>query len=495
MSKPALKIGLEIHTQLLTNNKLFSLSKNSTSNLSQRPNSAVSFFDVSLPGTQPTLNPECLLQGLKLATSLNCKINKISSFDRKHYFYGDQPLGYQITQHYRPFATNGSIKLLKRHYDKLSRDLTIRIQQLQLEQDTGRSIYKTTDGNISQIDFNRANIPLVELVTLPDFQNIEEVRAFLQFFTKLIKDLKICTGELETGSVRVDVNVSVEGHQRVEIKNLPTTSAIVNAIRYEENRQREILLNSKFNDKLINNSIETRGWDGKKTIHLRSKESAVDYRYVPDMELPLIKLNSDSIISNFNSILPKSFAESLDELMDSNNFSLSLRDAKVLLNNLEMLDFFKKCWELCGLPYKKKIINWLAHELVGSLTKSELHFNSNTIKVESFVDLIENVENGKITKGNGKLLLLHLVNNIPDQNRQILDLANEFGMLVETTDSKEIENIVKQVILDNDKVVKEIQDKKKVKKINFLIGQCMRATQGKIQPKEFEKYFIKLLHL
>ena len=165
-----LKVGLEIHTQLKTARKLFSLSHNNTSLLSTKPNSEVSFFDVSLPGTQPRLNPEVLFCALKCAVAMNCKIHAESRFDRKHYFYGDQPLGYQITQKYHALANDGWIELTRK-YDGLPEDRKIRIEQVQIEQDTGRSLYRLNKGT-TDIDFNRSNIPLIEMVTKPDFDSI-----------------------------------------------------------------------------------------------------------------------------------------------------------------------------------------------------------------------------------------------------------------------------------------------------------------------------------
>lgn len=495
MPKPQLKIGLEIHTQLQTISKLFSNSANSTSNLSLKPNTTTSFFDVSLPGTQPKLNFECILNSLKLASSLNCQISSQSSFDRKHYFYGDQPLGYQITQHFNPIAKNGFIELLSKHHSKLKRNLTVRIQQLQLEQDTGRSIYHNIDSNLSFIDFNRTNIPLIEMVTLPDFQDVEEVRAFLQTYIKMVQDLNVCTGDLETGALRVDVNINVTGHERVEIKNLPTISAIINAIRFESKRQTTLVLENNVQ----NNGIETRGWDGKKTYHLRDKESAVDYRYVPDMELPKVKLDLDNLIPQIEKLLPLPISTRLDILMSNpqnGGYSLSLRDARILINNNELLNFYEKCWNLIDDErIRLKLINWLAHELLGTLTKSEIEFSNKIINDECFTNLIVATESGKITKPNGKLILLHLVNNKEDQSKDILELAKEFNMLSESQSSVDIDGVVNEIIKQNEKIVNEIKMKGKIKKVNFLIGQCMRQTGGNIQPKIFEEKIKEILQI
>lgn len=491
MSKPALKIGLEIHTQLHTVAKLFSQSTNATSNLALTPNTTTSFFDVSLPGTQPKLNHQILLNALKLAISLNCKISPVSSFDRKHYFYGDQPLGYQITQHFNPIAQNGHLMLWKRHNPKLSQDVKIAIQQLQIEQDTGRSIYHSINSSDSNIDFNRSNIPLIEMVTLPDFSSIDQVRAFVQNYIKLVQDLDISTGDLESGSIRVDVNINLVGHQRVEIKNLPTISAILNAIRYEEKRQLQNLQNNN-----LPSEIETRGWDGKKTYHLRSKDSNIDYRYTPDMELPKIKLNLSDLLTKIKSNLPMSVDDKLDLYLTK--YNLNLRDAKILVNNKLIESYFLKCWNLSNeqLQVQSKIINWLVNDLLGFLNKSEIQFDENILIPECFLDLIKSVEDGLISKPNGKLLLLHLVNNKPDQVKSMKNLASEFDMIISEneTDNNQIDELITNVINSNEKVVNEIK-KGKVKKINFLIGLLMKETRGNIQPKIFEDKIKRYLNL
>ena len=357
------------------------------------------------------------------------------------------------------------------------------------------------DSNISNIDFNRANIPLVEMVTLPDFQDVEEVRAFLQTYIKLVQDLQVCTGDLETGALRVDVNINVTGHERVEIKNLPTISAIVNAIRYEAKRQTKVVLDANSNSPAT--GIETRGWDGRKTYHLRNKESAVDYRYVPDMELPKVKLDVDSLIPQIQLLLPQPISERLDTLMSSphdGGHSLTLRDARILVNNDTLLEFYTECWNnISDDRIRLKLINWLVHELLGTLTKSEVEFSPSLISSSCFTELIVSVESGEITKPNGKLLLLHLVNNREDQQKKVLDIAKEFGMLASKTAdahaSSEVDNVVNEIITANKKVVDEIQNKGKVKKVNFLIGLCMRKTRGNVQPQVFEGKIKQVLGL
>lgn len=486
MPPRGLQIGLEIHTQLCTPYKLFSLSPNKPHTPSTRPNSQVSFFDVSIPGTQPKLNPQPLLMALKLAKFFKMDVSRTSSFDRKHYFYGDQPLGYQITQHYRPIAKNGQFVMSKSHYDKLTDDLVIRIEQIQLEQDTGRSVYKSNTSEQSLIDFNRADVPLIELVTKPDFSSIDQIRSFLQTYIKELKSLNVSIADVE--NVRVDVNINVKGHDRVEIKNLTSIGSILSAIRFESKRQQQLVDQMKPNDAdkigyggKINGGIETRGWNGKETIHLRSKESNVDYRYVPDMELPLIKLQVDEIMPKIK--LPKSYHKSIDELREQ--FKISLRDCKILINDDQLLQFYQNIYYNVDKTNQSQVINWVVHDLLGCLTKSEMTFTLNeTINETCLIDLI-NQTNVKISKSNAKLLLLHLINNKQDQSKPVLELAEEFDMIIKEVSAEEIEAIVSSVVKSNSKVIDEIVRGKKGK-INFLIGQCMRA-QSSVKPATFEK--------
>lgn len=479
-----LVVGLEIHTQLKSARKLFSLSHNNTSNLLVKPNSQVSFFDVSLPGTQPKLNPQTVLCALKCAIGMNCRIHPISKFDRKHYFYGDQPLGYQITQKYHALANDGKVVLSKK-YDGLSSDRTIGIEQIQIEQDTARSLYKLGNG-ITEVDFNRSNIPLIEMVTKPDFNSVEQVRAFIKKYTKMLRNFDICTGELETGAIRVDVNVSIDDYQRVELKNIPTTPAIVNALRYEYRRQCKIVDKGGSID-----DVETRGWDGKKTYRLRSKEDAIDYRYMPDPELPAIKLDIDKILPELKKRMPASVEEKMDTLM--NDYKLRLRDINILMSDPELLQYYVELYkEVVGVRKLKNPINWVVHDFLGDLSKSNLTFSSQIISIKEFADLLQMIKDGILTKQNAKLLLMHLVNNRRDQSTPLIDLVNSFNMNSKNTPKDEsqdqlISEICDDVIAKNAKIVKDIVQKQKKGKINYLIGQCMRSCHGKIDASKFKE--------
>ncbi|VEU22256.1 DEKNAAC103275 [Brettanomyces naardenensis] len=474
-----LKIGLEIHTQLKTARKLFSLSHNNTSNLLTKPNSQVSFFDVSLPGSQPRLNPQAIVCALKCAIGMNCRVNAVSKFDRKHYFYGDQPLGYQITQRYHAIANDGKVLLTKR-YDGLAEDRSIGIEQIQLEQDTGRSLYKLDNGT-TDIDFNRSNIPLVEMVTRPDFNDIEQVRAFIKKYTKMLQNYDICTGELETGAIRVDVNVNIDQFQRIELKNIPTTSAIVNAIRYEYKRQCQVVDNGGSIDE-----VETRGWDGKKTYRLRSKEDSIDYRYMPDPELPAIKLDLEDVMPKLKQSLPMSVEDKMERLIKQ--YGLKLRDVNILMNDPELLEYYLDLYE--EVVTKKGLsnpINWLVHDFLGCLTKSEKEFSRDLFPIREFSGFLELIEDGTLTKQNGKLLMMHLMNNKKDQAVPIRELVESFGMKSVGGDGEELREICRKVIRENEAIVRDIVEKKKRGKMNYLVGMCMRESGGRVDAGAVKK--------
>jgi aspartyl-tRNA(Asn)/glutamyl-tRNA(Gln) amidotransferase subunit B len=484
-----LKCGLEIHSQLRTPHKLFSLSETS---FQEEPNTRISYFDAGLPGTQPKLNPEALVLALKAAVALNSEVNLDSTFDRKHYFYGDQPIGYQITQHYNPYAKGGEMRLYKR--DGITDDeKVIRIEQIQLEQDTGKSVYtETEDESFSKIDLNRTNVPLIEMVTKPDFTHPDEVKVFIKKFQNLLRHMNICSGDLETGAMRVDVNISIRGGERVELKNLSTTSAVISAIKYEYKRQIDLLKN---NDAAVQ---ETRGWDGKKTVRLRTKEDALDYRYMPDPELPPMLL-SGSIVGQVKMKMPETPDQVLDSLL-MEPFNLSLKDATILTYDLELLRYYRILFDVSvnqnGVEPKLPG-NWLIHELLGTFSRNNLPFDPDYIPLTTLIELMKSVQEGFISNYSAKLLLQHLFHNKEEISVDLKNVIEEYGLrkLNESEiDAGELESACNKIIEEEQKTVKNIR-KGKLNGLNFLVGQAMRSTQGTIDAKTFEHRFKELLQI
>lgn len=495
-----LKCGIEIHTQLNTNAKLFSLSPNNSFN--SDPNTFISYFDIGLPGTQPKLNYEAVLYALKLSKALQCDVNLHSSFDRKHYFYGDQPLGYQITQHFSPISSNGKLELLP--VDGVKDPLTVEIEQLQIEQDTGKSVY-VTEGEgeqketLSKIDLNRADIPLIEMVTKPNFTDSQQVKVFIKKFQNLVRYLDICTGDLETGAMRIDVNVSVDGFNRVELKNLSTTSSVVNAIKYEYKRQVALIESGQGTEI----TQETRGWDGVRTNSLRNKESALDYKYFPDPELPRISLDP-SVMEELS--LPELPDQVLQKLMDK-PYGLSVKDATILTYDVELLRYYLDLFELSvlqehGVKNAKLPGNFVIHEILGNFAKLNMRFDPELIPVAQINELIQLIDSNVISNSSAKLLLQHLFNNTEDIGRDLNEMVEEFDLRKEQpktngrsgdNDDAEIISLCEEIIKDNEKTVKNLQ--RKPNGLKFLVGQGMRLTQGKVNAGEFERVFRKILGL
>lgn len=473
-----LKCGLEIHTQLQTKYKLFSLSK---SDFFGKPNSNVSYFDCGLPGTQPKLNPEALLLALKTAVALNCHIEPISTFDRKHYFYPDQPLGYQITQHYHPIATGGYLELNK--FDNLPGEKIINIEQIQIEQDTGRTNYDKFDNSIN-IDLNRSNTPLIELVTKPDFENLLQVHAFVKKYQTLVRYLGICTGDLENGAIRVDVNLSINDNSRVEIKNLNSTSEIQEAIKYEYRRQ----INHLQTKQLI--IQETRGWNGSETVSLRKKENTVDYRYFPDSELPKIVLD-ENIKKDIEAILPV-LPDKLLESLTSAPYLLELKYAKFLVDHKPNLEYYYKLFSLVGV----KANNWFFHELLGAFSKLDTIIDLNLITPVKVAELIEKIQDNSLSLTSARLILHQIIQNPELADTPITTLIDEYDLATPEISQEDlntaIEEICKNIVEQNPDVVKKIKKGNK-NSVKYLVGLAMKETQGKVNARDFTEKFKEII--
>lgn len=538
--KYKLTCGLEIHAQLMTPQKLFS-SQNTS--FQAPPNSQVSYYDAALPGTQPIMNPNNVYLALRAAVALGCDVRSNFSFDRKHYFYGDQPTGYQVTQHFEPYATDGSLTLYPRDLDdgksnkKKSNDykVDVRIKQIQIEQDTGKSTYIDDTANI---DLNRTNHCLIELVTEPDIPNPEAAGVFVKKLQRLLSHLGVCTGELESGAMRVDVNVSVskrkpgsagqtedewEMGERCEIKNLSTTSAVVHAIRAEYSRQIKDMEEGKEIER------ETRGWDGRKTWKLRSKEDGVDYRYMPDPEvLPVILENGT--IEQIRDELPELPDDILKKLLEP-PFNVPLRDARTLMTgvaeesfeegnqedakkfvlgetgSLPVVDYYKEVFEYLEKHNAKTKLagNWIVHTLLGELNvlgRTSFIPGTTVLPANQLGQMLQFVSEKKLTTASGKLVLKHLLQDPPrTATADVEEIMDQFELGRATTTSATgassgehesediraaIQEICEVVVSKFPAIVEQIQSGKKPKSIQFLIGQAMRETQGRVDPHVIE---------
>uniref|UniRef100_A0A1B0DI52 Aspartyl/Glutamyl-tRNA(Gln) amidotransferase subunit B/E catalytic domain-containing protein n=1 Tax=Phlebotomus papatasi TaxID=29031 RepID=A0A1B0DI52_PHLPP len=360
-------VGLEIHAQIDTNSKLFSGAQ---VEFAAPVNANVSLFDAAIPGTLPVLNEACVRAGLSTALALSCDINLVSMFDRKHYFYADLPAGYQITQQRAPLARNGTLSfpvfipgITKKPYQK-----TVHLHQLQLEQDSGKSLHDDAAGK-SLVDLNRAGAPLMEFVFDPDLSDGEEAAALVKELILILTRLKTCSCKMEEGALRVDANVSV--HEpgtplgtRTEIKNIGSVRGVANAIAYEISRQIDII---EDGGKIHN---ETRSWDAssKTTVAMRDKEVLQDYRFMPEPNLPPLRL-SQSFIEDLRQGLPELPEETREKL--TKDYSLPPETAIILVNDDILLRFFLEISNQDGSIPPKLIANILTNELLTIYNKNK----------------------------------------------------------------------------------------------------------------------------
>lgn len=414
---------------------------------------------------------------LKAAVALDCQVSDNFSFDRKHYFYGDQPAGYQITQHFEPYAKEGVLKLYER--DGVKQPVTVRIKQIQIEQDTGKSTYIDETANI---DLNRTNTCLIELVTEPDIPNPEAAGAFVKKLQMLLKHLGVCSGELESGAMRVDVNVSVNFGQRCEIKNLSSTSAIVHAIRAEFKRQTKEIEQGRAIQS------ETRGWDGKNTWKLRGKEEGVDYRYMPDPEVLPVSLEP-GVVDRVRQTLPE-LPDSIFKGLLEKPYSVPLKDARSLMA-AGAVPYYKDVYEYVKARggKTKSVSNWIVHNLLGELYAMDKKFDPSLITVAQLGDIVVKISSGELTTASGKLIFKHLLTN--GSTSSVDELVTQFDLGKAESGANEVQEAIgalcQDVIERFPDITEQIRSGKKPKSIQFLIGNVMRECQGRVDPKTIEQ--------
>ncbi|CAO3611762.1 unnamed protein product [Mucor fragilis] len=407
-------IGIEVHAQINTNTKLFS---DSSTSYNDTVNTHVSTIDAAFPGVQPRLNKKAVDMAVKTALALQGQVQKRSSFDRKHYFYPDLPQGYQITQQREPISRGGFIMLTEN--DGASTPIKVGIHQLQMEQDTGKSLHDMRPGE-TLLDLNRAGTGLMEIVTRPDLRSSYEAGLLVKKLQNILQWVGSSKANLEEGSMRCDVNVSVrrkgeEFGTRCELKNLNRIRILSMAIDAEIKRQIEVIENGG------EIHVETRRYDEERdvTFRLRDKESAPDYRYMPEPDLPPLLLSQDYI---------DSIAGTLSELPDAcleriiKQYDLNLLGANLLLHEYKCVDYFEK---VCEGRHAKTVSNWTLNELSGALASKGISFQENPISVKRFGDLIDLVQKGTITGNTGKDVIKLMISNPSDP----IDIVKEKGWL------------------------------------------------------------------
>ena len=456
-------IGLEVHAQVLSKSKLFS---NSATKFGSEPNTQVSLVDAAFPGMLPVINEFCIRQAVKTGIGLNAKINKKSIFDRKNYFYADLPQGYQISQYKDPIVGEGSIVL-----DLPSGPKTIGIERLHLEQDAGKSIHDI-DPSSTLVDLNRSGVALMEIVSKPDLRSPEEVNLYIKKLRSIMRYLGTCDGNMQEGSLRADVNVSVRKlgsdkfGTRCEIKNVNSIKFMQMAIDYEANRQAELLEEGGIIDQ------ETRLFDTKKnqTRSMRSKEDAHDYRYFPDPDLLPLEFD-DQFIEDIKSEIPELPDQKKDRFIEK--FKLSPYEATILVSDLETSKYFEKVIKNSDV---KLSANWITGELFALLNEKNIEIDQSPISPENLSKLINLISDGTISGKIAKTLFVEMSNGDQDPKK----IVEEKG-LKQQSDPKELEKIIDKVILDNpDNVQKYKSGKDKL--FGFFVGQVMKASSGKANP-------------
>jgi len=457
-------IGLEVHAQVTSKSKLFS---SSSTKFGAEPNTQVSLVDAAFPGMLPVINEFCVKQAIKTGIGLKAKINNKSIFDRKNYFYADLPQGYQISQYKYPIVGEGNVILDMPYGQK-----NVGIERLHLEQDAGKSIHDKDPEN-TLVDLNRSGVALMEIVSKPDLTSPEEVNVYIKKLRSIMRYLGTCDGNMQEGSLRADVNVSVKRKgetklgTRCEIKNVNSIKFMQMAIISEANRQVDLIEEGKQIDQ------ETRLFDIKKneTRSMRSKEDAHDYRYFPDPDLLPLEVSNDFIDS-----IKKEIPELPDEKKKRfiEKFKLTPYEATILVSDIETSKYFEEVIDKSDI---KLATNWITGELFALLNDKNLEITESPISSKNLSKLINLIKDGTIS---GKIAKT-VFELMSDGDKNPVEVVKEKGLKQES-DPKELEKLIEKVINENQDKVKEYKSGKE-KLFGFFVGQAMKVSGGKANPQ------------
>ncbi|MFY9493422.1 MAG: Asp-tRNA(Asn)/Glu-tRNA(Gln) amidotransferase subunit GatB [Minisyncoccia bacterium] len=489
-------IGLEIHAELNTKTKMFCDSANDAGET--KPNTNVCPICLAHPGTLPVINIEAVRKTVKTGLALGSRVNEYSWFERKNYFYPDLPKGYQISQYEKPFCEGGVLKLPS------GRD--IRIRRIHLEEDTGRLVHSSPSSSkdsgrlASLVDFNRAGVPLMELVTEPDIKNGAEAKEFGEELQLLFRYLDVSDADMEKGQLRIEANISLmpEGSTKlgikVEIKNLNSFRACERAIDYEIKRQTEIL---ESGGKVAQ---ETRGWDENKaeTFSQREKEESHDYRYFPEPDLPPVRLDQAQI-EYIKSELPELPSERRERFI--REYGITPKDGEVFTVQKELGDYFEKVvselkeWLESQGPVDNNIYqkltklsaNYLITELQKLLAESKSGLAELKISAENFAELVVLIHQNKVSSSAAQTILAEMFQTGEDPSQILEDKG-----LAQVSDAEELKKSAEEVIAANPQAAADYKKGKK-ESLKFLVGQLMRATKGKANPQVGEEILEELL--
>ena len=479
-----LVIGMEVHAQVASKSKLFS---GASTKFGNEPNSNVSMVDAAMPGMLPVINEFCVEQAVRTGLGLKAKINLYSAFDRKNYFYPDLPQGYQISQLYHPIVGEGEILV---NLDAgIARN--VRVERIHLEQDAGKSVHDM-DPNMSFVDLNRTGVALMEIVSMPDIRSPEEAAAYVTKLRQILRYLGTCDGNMQNGNMRADVNVSVcpSGQYekfrasgdfshlgtRCELKNMNSMRFIQLAIDFEARRQISILEDGGTIDQ------ETRLYDAEKneTRSMRSKEEAHDYRYFPDPDLLPLEIDQKWV---------DGIAENLPELPDEKKirfikeFKVTEYDASVLTADLSDAEYFEK---IAKGRDGKQAANWVINELFGRLNKADLTIKESPISTTQLGDILDLISKGDIS---GKIAkdLFEIVWTEGGNPSDIVDKRE----MKQVTDTTKIEAAIDKIMAENPDQVTKAKENPKL--AGWFVGQVMKATGGKANPKAVNEIIAKKL--
>lgn len=466
-------IGLEVHVQLKTKSKIWCSADANYDD--KEPNTCITPTCIGEPGALPKLNDEVLNYAIKAALALGCKINKLSFFDRKNYFYPDSPKNYQITQFFKPYAENGKLDIVT----SSGKASVVEIERIQIEEDTAKSIHLTHE---SLLNFNRASMPLLEIITTPCIKNADEAYAYLTTLKERIKYTKVSDVSMELGSLRCDANVSVRkiGEKklgtRTETKNLNSFKAVMKAIDYEINRQIDVIENG---GRVIQ---ETRLWDEENgvTRTMRSKEDAMDYRYFPEPDLPPVVI-SDERLDKVKASMPEFSDEKMKRFVDQ--YGIPEVEAKLLTNDPELANYFENIATKTNNP--KLACNWILTEVLRVLKEKNCTIEEFSIREDRLSDLINLIINKTISSKIAKEIFEKMLDT-SDTPSKIVEKEG----LSQITDSSFIENLVEKVLEENPESVSDLKAGKD-RAIKYLMGQAMKLSKGKANPKQVQDLILE----
>lgn len=469
-------MGLEVHTELATKTKIFC---GCSTAFGSEPNTHVCEVCSGMPGTLPLLNERVVEFAVRTGLATNCKITQKTKFDRKNYFYPDLPKAYQISQLYLPICRNGYIEVKGENGEPKK----IGIHEIHMEEDAGKLIHDEFE-DCTLVDYNRCGVPLLEIVSEPDFRSADEVIEYLEKLRAILQFTGVSDCKMQEGSLRADVNLSVrpkgekEFGTRTEMKNLNSFHAIARAIAYESRRQIDLL---EDGEAVVQ---ETRRWDDNKgySYAMRSKEDAQDYKYFPEPDLPPIEI-SDARIQEIRESMPELPEQKKQRYREE--LGLPEYDTEILTGNMAFVTLFEEAVKLCDSP--KDVANWIMGEVMKLLNDTGTLPEDMTLAPEKLAVVIQMVKSGKINRGTGKTVLEKVFTDGVDPESYVKE-----NNLAQITDLGAIRPVLEEVIAANEKSVSEYKAGK-TQAMGYIMGQAMRALKGKAPAQEVQKMLHELL--